>query len=220
VPYCTGDLHAGTRAQTHRYLFRSRPAHHVGALNLDAFLADMAPLLGPEVKRVVLVGASAGGFGASMNWWRVREAFGTQVRVDVLNDSGPMIDPSLLTVWRDMREAWGLRTPPGCTDCRDAPSKWLPFYARTIAGPERYAVIASEGDDVIGAYTLASDRAQARRLAAMRDAMSPNQRAFLLPGDDHVQLVDDPNVTVNGVALGSWVTQFLVQDPAWRHVGP
>jgi hypothetical protein len=219
VPYCTGDLHAGTRAQTHRYLFKSRPAHHVGALNLDAFLADLVPLLGGDVKRVVLVGASAGGFGASMNWWRVREAFGAQVRVDVLNDSGPMIDPSLLTVWRDMREAWGLRTPPGCADCRDGPSKWLPFYARSIPGPERYAVIASEGDDVIGAYTLASDRAQARRLAAMRDAMSANQRAFLLPGDEHVQLVDDPNVSVDGVTLGGWVTQFLGQDPAWRHVG-
>jgi hypothetical protein len=220
VPYCTGDLHVGTRATTHKYLFRNRPAHHVGALNLDAFLADMVPLMAPSVRRVVLVGASAGGFGASMNWWRVREAFGAQVRVDVLNDSGPMIDPSLLTVWRDMRNTWGLRTPPGCTDCGDAPSKWLPFYARTIAAPERYAVIAHEGDDVIGLYTLASDRQQARRLVAMRDAMAPNQRAFLLPGDAHVQLDDDVTVAVGGVTLGTWVTRFLRQDPAWQHAGP
>ncbi len=220
VPYCTGDLHAGTRATSHKYLFRNRPAYHVGALNLDAFLADMVPLLAPSVRRVVLVGASAGGFGASMNWWRVRTAFGAQVQVDVLNDSGPMIDPSLLTVWRDMRNTWGLRTPPGCADCGDAPSKWLPFYARTIAAPERYAVIAHEGDDVIGLYTLASDRQQARRLVAMRDAMGPNQRAFLLPGDAHVQLDDDVTVAVGGVTLGTWVTQLLSRAPTWQHVGP
>lgn len=51
---------------------------------MAAYLAKVKPLL-PNVKRVILMGISGGGFGASLNWWRVRKRFGPNVRVDLLD---------------------------------------------------------------------------------------------------------------------------------------
>ena len=218
VPYCTGDLHAGTKVHTYDY-FGPKIAHHVGGLNMDAYLAKMKPLL-PNVKRVILMGISAGGFGASLTWWRVRAAFGPTVRVDVIDDCGPMMNVLGDGRWGTMKAAWGLALPPDCADCGDGLSKWMPYYATHVAAPDRYAVMAYRGDDVIGTFFGLSDAIQASQITALRAAAGPRQKFFTQDGNPHVMFGQTPWPTAGGVSLGTWIHQFLVDDPAWTHQGP
>ena len=218
VPYCTGDLHAGTQVHTYDY-FGPKIANHVGGLNMAAYLAKVKPLL-PNVKRVILMGISGGGFGASLNWWRVREAFGPNVRVDLLDDSGPLMEVAGDGRWGTMKAAWTLATPPDCTDCLDGLSKWLPYYNTHVAAPDRYALLAFHGDDVIGTYFGIDDPTQSARLTALRAAMGPRQKAFTQSGDSHVMFSLTPWPTAGGVPLKTWIQQFLTDDPAWAHQGP
>ncbi len=220
VPYCTGDLHAGTRVTSYGVFGMERAAYHVGALNMDAYLEHWVAML-PNVRRVVLTGVSAGGYGALLNWTRVRTAFGNGVRVDVLDDSGPPIDPGTELLWTTMREAWGLSFPEGCGDCATGPSRWLPHYAITVPAPARVALLAHQQDEVIGQFLTLTGSAQAQALDAMRATTGPRQKLYLVAGDNHTMLDDQPwPVTSTGVALGAWLQQFLQDEPTWDHQGP
>ena len=220
VPYCTGDLHAGTRVHTYNLLGTTREAHHVGALNMDAYLERLVPLL-PGVKRVVLMGISGGGYGALLNWTRVRKAFGEGVRVDVIDDSGPPIEPVTEQLWTTMRDAWNLALPEGCADCAAGPSRWLPHYAATVPAPQRIALLAHQQDQVIGQYLALSDSAQSQALDALRATAGERQKLYVIAGNDHTLLDDQPRpLTSTGVGLDTWLQQFLDDDPAWTHQGP
>lgn len=221
IPYCTADLHAGTRVAHYSLPAGSeRDAWHVGALNMDAFLARMKPLL-PNTQRVLLVGVSGGGYGALLNWERVRTAFGPDVRVDVVDDSGPPIDPSTSTLWETMRDNWGLSLPAACKDCAQGPSHWLPYYTSSVPAPSRFALLAHRQDAVIGAYLLLDAPQQASRLDELQAAMGERQKLFQIGGADHTLLDDVPRpVTTSGVELDPWLAQMLADEPAWAHAGP
>ena len=87
VPYCTGDLHAGTRPDA------AVPGvdgvqQFVGHRNLQAFLDTISANL-PQPRRVLLAGGSAGGFGALFNFEAVARQFPAS-GVALLDDSGPV----------------------------------------------------------------------------------------------------------------------------------
>ena len=130
VPYCTGDLHAGSATQRHP--IAQRTMHFAGRQNLEADLAQIVASF-PEPSRVTLAGSSAGGWGSTFNYGRVAEAFG-DVRVDLVADSSPMFARYglLLLGWR----AWGLSSalPPDCASCADDFRAVLPHYASAYPG--------------------------------------------------------------------------------------
>ena len=66
VPYCTGDLHAGSNVATYDVL-GPRPFAHVGRRNVEALLPRLRATW-PAPARVVISGSSAGGFGATLNY--------------------------------------------------------------------------------------------------------------------------------------------------------
>lgn len=119
IPYCTGDVHFGTRKDvtlpgvTNKQQF-------VGYLNMQKFVARIVPTFKDKVDKVVITGASAGGFGAALNFSMVQDAFG-EVRVYGLDDSGPpFIDKYMpVCMQKRWREIWGLDAalPPDCTEC-------------------------------------------------------------------------------------------------------
>src|SRR5690606_5667790 len=84
VPYCTGDVHAGDRAD------QAVPdvggaQQFVGYRNVAAYLERIVPTWS-GVGHVLVTGESAGGFGAAFNYDRIADAFpGT--RVTLLDDS-------------------------------------------------------------------------------------------------------------------------------------
>src|SRR5262249_42792206 len=88
VPYCTGDVHFGTKTNVVVDATNMpTPQQFVGHLNMQKFVARLVPTF-PTAERVVLTGASAGGFGAGLNFGMVQDSFGS-IPVTVLDDSGP-----------------------------------------------------------------------------------------------------------------------------------
>src|SRR5205085_8480357 len=178
VPYCTGDFHTGAKVATYGTL-------HFGAKNLDVFLARLAPTFS-DTERVVLAGASAGGFGAVFNYERVKKAFGN-VRVDLIDDSGPPMSANDMPLQSTLFAAWGAKEaiPPDCDDCKDGWDRFIPFLAKKY--PEaRFSLLSSLRDPSIGpafAGPIATPDGFTKALLAFDDAVLeplPNARAFLV----------------------------------------
>ena len=133
VPYCTGDVHSGSNPSA---VWDGRPTKHVGFQNMTAFLPWIVGTF-PNPRRVLLSGASAGGFGALTNWWQTQEAYG-DVRVDLLDDSGPTLPPPYTSdrLEQAWRAAWnlGASLPLGCTGCADDLHALALLYGTIFAG--------------------------------------------------------------------------------------
>lgn len=212
VPYCTGDVHAGTRTWNdgvHDFDFW-------GQKDLDMFLARLVPTF-PGATRVWLTGSSAGGGGALLNYARVRSAFGA--RTDLIVDSAPPIASVGKAAQADLRdqELWGVPMPLGCTTCTDLPS--IDAFNRSLDPSARFAYLSYRYDDVIA-------RGKGLALAPFGEALgafvqglptTPESRGFVvvnaLAAPEHV--VD--NVTIpSGVraALAPWLGA-MVNGASW-----
>jgi len=90
IPYCTGDLHSGNQVTTYTAPDGGMGViHHVGYANVGAVLQRLVPTF-PSVRRVVVTGSSAGGFGAAFNYQRIKAAF-PAATVYLVDDSGPYL---------------------------------------------------------------------------------------------------------------------------------
>jgi hypothetical protein len=121
VPYCTGDVHAGTKrnAPVITSLLQGEQ-QFVGYHNVGLFLQDFGGDY-KDAEKVLLTGSSAGGFGSLLNFDRTQEFFGSGVRVYAVTDSGlpfrdMYLEPCLQKIWREL---WGLDAvlPKDCTGC-------------------------------------------------------------------------------------------------------
>ncbi|HSE11437.1 MAG TPA: pectin acetylesterase-family hydrolase, partial [Rudaea sp.] len=148
VPYCTGDTHSGSNVTT----LINKTAHFVGFRNMGAYLERLAVTF-PGADRIVLAGSSAGGFGATLNWWQTAQAF-PGVRVDMIDDSGAImlndVLPSPDTEQAAQRAAWNLAatTPPGCTGCATAFDAIYSFDSAAFPN-SRGALLSYQQDDVL-----------------------------------------------------------------------
>jgi hypothetical protein len=106
VPYCTGDLHFGTRSNGD--IPGVGPQKFVGYTNMAKFLPRIAATF-PDSTDVLLAGASAGGFGSLAHLAQVQQVF-PNVRVKALDDSGPPASPAILAecLQDEMRRHWGV----------------------------------------------------------------------------------------------------------------
>lgn len=218
VPYCTGDLHAGSKVKRYELLGQTRDLHHVGALNMQAYVDELATLEG--IERVFLIGTSAGGYGALINWWRFREAFDPSVRIDVLNDSGLPVRMAWDRFGTAMA-AWDTRWPDGCQDCaEDGFPALLPHYAATLPPTDRFGLLAFREDDVIANY-FGLTRAQVKAdVDAQLELTDERQKFFRLDGTGHVLLATPGAKTAGGVSVRDWFQRFVDDDAAWAHEGP
>ena len=200
VPYCTGDLHAGdaTRTWFTKSDLFSQPvahAHHfAGARNMDLYLAALRARH-PQVDTVYLVGVSGGGYGATLNFERVRRAF-PEATVHLLADSAPMLETPHFTEWRD---AMNLQFPDDCSDCDAGLPQTLDFMLGR-SPDARIALLASGSDAVItrffysggdtGSWLSPPFGTYASQLATLQPVVDahPQARLFTLPGESHVLL--------------------------------
>src|SRR5204862_7890970 len=113
IPYGAGDVDAGSAESG----FGGRT--QIGYGNV-ARAATMAAAELPGLAQVLLIGQSAGGFGATVNLDQVATIFG-DVPVDLVDDSGPPLSTTYLTpCFQDMiREEWNLDAaiPADCDEC-------------------------------------------------------------------------------------------------------
>lgn len=217
VPYCTGDVHAGDAEADYEAFGQRRTAHHRGFANLGHFLERIAPTF-PDVDRVILAGASAGGFGALFNAPRVQAAF-DGARVDVLSDSGPPIavPAELIASWR---RTWNLQLPADCSACVDAPERLMEFHLERHPN-SHWALLAATRDGVLSHFSGMSEDEMAAAVDRMleRIAPLPTVRAFVVPGTRHV-VISDPFARVDDVTLSDWLSGFASDDPSWRTARP
>lgn len=155
VPYCTGDVHFGTRSNG-MVPGLAAPQQFVGHENMKKFVARIVPTFADMVDQVVLTGASAGGFGAALNYSMVQDAFGDRAHVLVVDDSGPPFDDQYMPVCmqKRWREAWGFAgsLPPDCTECQQADGGGLAKLADFMLRKHphgRVAMISSMEDEII-----------------------------------------------------------------------
>jgi len=218
MPYCTGDLHSGSQAQVYNAGMGDVTIQHHGGRNVELYLERLIATFA-SVQRVVVSGISAGGFGATLNWWRYQGAF-PNARVDILDDAGLMVDAPD-NRWSAMHDAWAMAVPPGCDECDTRASAWLPFYSAHLIAPRRYALTAFLGDAVIGSYFGLSSAQIETQMLALRAGAAANQKTFFLPGTLHSVIGEGAiTMTSDGTSLLPWVLQFASDDPNWNHAGP
>jgi Pectinacetylesterase len=119
IPYCTGDVHFGSR-QAASVPGVAQPQKFVGALNTEKFVGRLVPTFEAGLERVVVMGASAGSFGAALNFSMISDAF-AGVQADAILDSGVPFEDQFwpACMQKSWRALFGLDygLPPDCKDC-------------------------------------------------------------------------------------------------------
>lgn len=226
VPYCTGDLHAGT-VETNGY-----NVMHVGYNNVEAILQRVVPTFG-DADSVVLTGTSAGGFGAILNFEHVQSLF-QHIPVHLLVDSAPpMTNEYIKQDFQDIqRAAWGLDNiiPDDCADCSDFHNTFIHFA--TKYEDRNIGLVSSYEDQTllfffglgwnpIGSMTGAD---YTNGLTEMLGNLieNDNVRTYFVASDKHVFFYDSPlgNSEVGGTSLTTWIRGFLGEEESWDHLAP
>ncbi|HTB72217.1 MAG TPA: pectin acetylesterase-family hydrolase [Polyangiaceae bacterium] len=181
VPYCNGDVHFGTLDDvdipSDGVVADLPHQHFVGGLNLKSYIARIVPTF-PNMSQVVLTGASAGAFGAGLNYGMVQDSFGLKTPVVVLEDSGPSFSVTYEPgcVQKKWRTIWGLDAglPSDCAECTMSDGSGLSnlqFYWLHKYPNARLGLVTTMEDEVIrlfyaqGENSCASDNATALTLS-------------------------------------------------------
>jgi len=224
IPYCTGDLHAGSNVATYDVL-GPRPFAHVGRRNVEALLPRLLATW-PALARVVIAGSSAGGYGATLNYDLIRRAY-PGAEVALVDDAGPLLEGDGIPAGH--RAAWyanwhlGDVVDPLCgADCGNDLS--LVYPALVAKYPQdRMALLTSLQDQTIRTYfliLLGIDFEQRLR-ALVTDRLAPTAtfRTFAIPGESHTLLGGINTITSGGLTVEAWLGQMLTGDPGWATVG-
>jgi hypothetical protein len=179
VPYCTGDVHFGTADNVTIPGDGVLPAltgqHFVGYRNMQKFIGHIVPTF-PNVTQVMLTGASAGGFGAGLNYGMVQDTFGN-VPVTVLDDSGPPFTTMDLPacVQKEWRDLWGFDAalPSDCAECTSSDGSGLTniiVYWHHKYPHARVGLVSTTQDEVMRLFFGSADNTCASNNATLLSA--------------------------------------------------
>lgn len=225
VPYCTGDLHAGDHVATYTEGGITRQWHHMGATNAALARARLVATF-PKPDHLVVAGLSAGGYGATLQYALMRDAFDPTTS-QLVDDSGPFLIGDAMPA--TMRSAWFTNwrldhvVDPVCgQDCK---SSLATLYSKLAARypDDRMALVSSLQDEVISAYMLMLQPAfevALRQLGADVLAPLPNVRTFFVAGNSHTTLGNPAAFSVQGTDLRTWLGAMLAGDATWTSLSP
>jgi len=153
VPYCTGDVHAGVVGEQ-TLPDVEEPWNFVGHHNLLAALQRVVPTFA-QTEELVVLGTSAGGLGALINFPYLRAGWPDADTV-VIDDSGVILPDDYLDpcLQAHLRETWGVDDvlPPACDACTTGAggglSKLFEYLPDTYPDV-RFALIASNQDQIL-----------------------------------------------------------------------
>lgn len=168
IPYCSGDFHAGVAPpdELDRPLFQGKRQIHDGWKNTGIYFDQIIEKLGPELSQagaeVMLLGQSAGGYGALFNMPRLREklrAISPSIKLTFVDESAPPFDTTMTTScfadgWKTYYKFDQTFLKEYCPTCGTS-SNWLPtWHEETL---RRYpevpqAFIATSADTVAFAF--------------------------------------------------------------------
>jgi cysteine-rich repeat protein len=239
VPYCSGDVYAG-QAET---MLGGKMRQFYGYSNFTAFLERWVPSF--DVEQVLLTGASAGGFGAAVNYAQTQRAFGS-VPVVLVDDSGPpmssdVFPPCLQTLWKTV---WGLDKTLLAECGSDCPNQDVFIEDMFVHLAREFpsmtgGLFSSTGDSTIrtfagygwgGGYNMCRDTPNAvtaqvyqaglEKLRAKAIADVPGFGTFYVPGSGHTILRGGGlhSTMAGDVSVAQWLQGVLAGTT--QHLGP
>jgi hypothetical protein len=237
-PYCTGDIFAGANESG----FGGRT--QVGYTNVGLY-SDVLVAASDPVRRIVISGVSAGGFGALYNYDRIQKSFAAARAgrpTFLIDDSGPPLPDEWLTpcLQTTLRTVWNLNEtlPADCAACRGADGgglvNALPYLA-DMHPDDRLALITSTTDGVIRSFygfgyptcNSTNPMPEAAYTAAVTSLRTDvigtraNFKMFTITGGGHVWMLNPLSETMTGgTSLGSWLTAMLDGSASWDHASP
>jgi hypothetical protein len=217
VPYCTGDLHDGTRVAAYTFNGAPRTVAHVGSTNLEKILARVHATK-PNAQTIWLTGISAGAYGVAFNLDMTRASW-PSAQVHGLSDSSPLVTTEP-TRWQSMQTEWAMRFPAACTDC---PSNLgaMPAALRAEApAGSRYGLLSYTRDNVIATYFGLAQADLETAINAEVAGFDAKQGAWLVAGTEHVLLGKPTLLNTDNVSVQTWVDQWATGDAAWATSGP
>jgi|SRR5580704_238442 hypothetical protein len=141
---------------------------------MHRLIARIVPTF-PAVTQVLLTGASAGGFGAGLNYGMVQDSFG-EVPVTMLDDSGPpfRIDYLPACVQQQWRQLWGFDAalPSDCAECARADGSGLTdivLYWHHKYANARVGLVSTVQDEVMRLFFASGDNSCASNNATLLD---------------------------------------------------
>ncbi|MBL8545696.1 MAG: hypothetical protein JNL81_04490 [Hyphomonadaceae bacterium] len=223
VPYCTGDVHSGSNTAHYTDPDTGEPyaIEHRGADNFRVVL-DWLKHNFPQPGQLLVAGSSAGAYGASTHYPRIRAAF-PRGRALMLGDAGQGV---MTQTFLDQRNAsWRFALPREVFPRNTMLTPDVDVVARVAA---RYP------GDRFAQYTTAHDITQSSFYALMgaenacvawtnemttalaERQQAPNFRSYLASGETH-SILRTPRFyteTSGGMPLADWLTAALSPEGA------
>ena len=215
MPYCDGSLHFGDSD-----IPEMNRKHH-GLRNVSAAL-DVAREHFPKPRRVLLTGASAGGYGTIWLTALVRLIY-PEAKLFVFNDAGLAIaNPANQDGFRERLNEWGAVQflPASCDDCKTSAhlTPWMTWNLQKDPSL-KLGLFSSYADSVIAGTFLMVD-AQIFKQAVLDEtakviAAAPERaKRFLVEGEQHT--VGNLHTTAVGeLSVAEWLGLMLDEDDSW-----
>lgn len=196
-----------------------------GLRNMSAGL-DMAKREFPSPRRILIAGASGGGYSTIIAPFLVRRVW-PDAAIDVINDAGVgLAKPGDPTFVRGLLDEFNISRfiPASCVDCTGNGHvtrfiDWQLAHDRNL----RIAAISSLQDVVIGTVFLHIppddfEAALTSETANLADRYPGRYERFLYPGKGHTVIYVGLNsVAVDGVTAGTWL-QSMLDHGAWDSI--
>lgn len=228
IPYCTGDVHAGDAIAEYTDGTNVKMHHHKGHANAQAFVKRIAATWEKPTKLVV-TGASAGGFGSAFNYDLFRKYWpkSKTEKVYLLDDSGPPLVGDAIP--GDYRRQWyenwnmGVVLDDLCgAACQSDFSKMVPALAKKYPD-DRMGLLSSLEDQVIRTYFQLSPQSFSMELQKMATTVIDpidHFKYFFVAGETHTMEGELPAFSQMGVTVSAWITQQISDDPSWKSLKP
>jgi Pectinacetylesterase len=154
IPYCTGDVHAGTKTNA-TIEGVATPQSFFGNDNVKKVIGRMKATF-PNITRFVAAGSSAGGYGAGIHFGNIQDTFRNALGSALLDASPPFINDYVpVCLQKRWRDSWGVDAafPSDCGEqCRSADGGNLfqiVDYWRTKYPSAKVALISGIHDEII-----------------------------------------------------------------------
>ena len=219
VPHCDDSIHSGDNSIE----YGGYVHHHWGLRHTAAAVALVKELF-PNPDKILISGASAGGFGTFVGW-AVAKAMFMNTDTYIFNDSGVGFwNPDELETWDIIREAWNLRIPDDCEKCVGTVQTWMYEVYLDYDPQVRIGMFSSYRDWIISLGFLGMDQDHFETLLMdvtdqIRKKHPDRFARFFIKGDSHSSyeflLPEGPYYSIRGTTMYEWIDQLVNGYPSW-----